>query len=112
MNLILLYLHLFFLNTTLADYLNLVVNQLEKLAGFKTTSLKFSNLKVPKAYHHIKNYSKDYRITTLGAKNDIFGEMSIFYDFTLDHIPTVNYAKFSLPNQILVIQFSSILMEE
>ena len=112
MNLILLYLHLFFLNTTLADYLNLVVNQLEKLAGFKTTSLKFSNLKIPKAYNHIKNYSKVYRITTPGAIDDIFGQMEIFYDFTLDDIPSFNFAKFSLPKQILVVQFSSVLTEE
>ena len=112
MNQIQLYLQVFFLNTIMANYLNVVVDQLEKLAGFKMTSLKLLNLKGSKAYQQIKKYSKDYRITTLGAKNDIFGEMSIFYDFTLDHIPTVNYAKFSLPNQILVIQFSSILMEE
>ena len=80
--------------------------------GFKTTSLKFSNLKWPKAYHHIKNYSKYYRITTPSSIEDIFGQMEIFYDFTMDDIASFNYAKFSLPKQILVVQFSSVLIEE
>ena len=55
MNLILLYLHVFF-NTILSIHLDLVINQKEKLAGFKTTSLKITNSKYHKTYHPVKNY--------------------------------------------------------
>ena len=46
----------FFLNTILADHLNLVIYSIEKLPGFKTTSLKITNSKYHKAYHQVKNY--------------------------------------------------------
>ena len=49
-------LHVFFLDTILSDHLDLVINQIEKLAGFKKTSQKISNLKSLSSSEKLKKF--------------------------------------------------------
>ena len=94
---------------TMAEHLNVVIKNLEILSCLKTNTLKI--LKKDPTNHNFKIYRKEYGIDTLKLnKIHQFGQVELVPNASLIDISYINFTKYTLAKQVLVLELTSELM--
>ena len=94
---------------TMAEHLNVVIKNLETLSCLKTNTLKI--FKKDPTNHNFKVYRKEYGIDTLKLnKIHQFGQVELVPNASLIDISYINFTKYTLAKQVLVLESTSELM--
>ena len=93
----------------MAEDLNVVIKNLEILSSLKTNTLKI--VKKDPTYPNFKIYLKEYGIGTLKLnKIHQFGQVELVPNASLIDISYINFTKYTLAKQVLVLESTSELM--
>ena len=94
---------------TMAEHLNVVIKNLEILSSLKTNTLKI--FKNDPTNHNFKIYRKEYGIDTLKLnKIHQFGQVELVPNASIIDISYINFTKYTLSKQVLVLELTSELM--